>query len=74
MTLKNNLLQIRLKLGFRYSKDFAIFLDINISQYSRYESNNVQPELPTLCKIYEKIKIKDTSIHLEDLIYYSMEQ
>lgn len=68
MELNNNLLNFRLKLGYKYSKEFAIFLGINPAQYSRYENNSVQPEPITLYKIYLKIKSKDPNLHLEDLL------
>lgn len=61
--VKNRLLEIRLKLGYRYAKDFAEYLDINNQQYSRYESNRSQPTLETAYKIAKKLNIR-----IEDLI------
>lgn len=61
--VKNRLLEIRLKLGYRYAKDFAEYLGINNQQYSRYESNKSQPTLETAYKIAKKLNIK-----IEDLI------
>lgn len=55
--VKNRLLEIRLKLGYRYSKDFADYLEINSQQYSRYESNKSQPTLETAYKIAKKLNI-----------------
>lgn len=54
--IKNNLLQIRLSLGYKYAKDFAEYLGISANQYGRYESNSVQPTAETLYKICTKLK------------------
>lgn len=64
--LKNKLLEIRLKLGYRYAKDFAEYLGINSQQYSRYESNKSQPTLETAYKIAKKLNIKIEEIIKED--------
>lgn len=61
--IKNRLLEIRLKSGYKYAKDFAEYLEINNQQYSRYESNKSQPTLETAYKIAKKLNIK-----IEDLI------
>lgn len=62
--LKNKLLEIRLKLGYKYAKEFAEFLGINNQQYSRYESNRSQPTLETAYTIAKKLDIR-----IEDFIY-----
>lgn len=64
--VKNRLLEIRLKLGYRYAKDFAEYLEINSQQYSRYESNKSQPTLETAYKIAKKLNIKIEEIIKED--------
>ncbi|WP_423231060.1 helix-turn-helix transcriptional regulator [Clostridium magnum] len=63
--MKNRLLEIRLKIGYKKQKDFAEFLDIATNQYSRYENNSVQPSVEQLCKISKKLKCT-----MEDLIIY----
>lgn len=67
MALKNNFLKIRLRLGYKRSKDFAALLDINKDQYSRYETNAVEPGIETYYKAFLKIKEVDPNIHFEDL-------
>lgn len=74
MALKNNLLKIRLRLGYKYGKDFAQFLNINKNQYSRYESHSSEPSLPILYEAYKKVKIIDPNIHFEDFINEDIEQ
>lgn len=69
MGVKNKLLEIRLKNGYKYAKDFADYLKINKQQYSRYESNKRQPNLEILYKISKKLGIK-----MEDIIYFEEEQ
>lgn len=64
--VKNRLLEIRLKLGYRYAKDFAEYLEINSQQYSRYESNKSQPTLENAYKIAKKLNIKIEEIIKED--------
>lgn len=53
--LKNNLLKIRLLMGYRYTKDFAEFLEISPNQYGRYENNKEQPSAENLFKICTKL-------------------
>ncbi|ADK13154.1 MULTISPECIES: helix-turn-helix transcriptional regulator [Clostridium] len=62
--VKNRLLEIRLKLGYKKQKDFAEFLGIKRVQYNKYENNKEQPTLETLYKISLKLGIK-----MEDIIY-----
>lgn len=62
--IKNRFLEIRLSRGYRFAKDFAIFLDINSQQYSRYESNKSQPSLEIVYKAAKKLGVK-----IEELIY-----
>nr|WP_049041702.1 helix-turn-helix transcriptional regulator [Clostridium sporogenes] len=64
MNLKNRFLEIRLKRGYRFAKDFADFLEINSQQYSRYESNKSQPSLEVIYKAAKKL-----NMHIEDIIY-----
>ena len=53
--VKNNLLKIRLSLGYKYMKDFAEFLGIHPNQYGRYESNAMQPSSDILYHICKKL-------------------
>ncbi len=69
MTIKNKLLEIRLKSGYKYAKDFSDYLEINNQQYGRYESNKKQPNLEILYKISKKLGIK-----MEDIIDFEEEQ
>ncbi len=62
--VKNRLLEIRLKLGYKKQKDFAEFLGIRRVQYNKYENNKGQPTLETLYRISLKLGIK-----MEDIIY-----
>lgn len=62
--MKNRLLEIRLRLGYKKQKDFAEFLEIRRVQYNKYENNKEQPTLEALCKISLKLNIK-----MEDIIY-----
>lgn len=62
--VKNRLSEIRLKMGFRFQKDFATFLGLDSWLYNRYENNAVQPSAETLLLICEK-----TNLKIEDVIY-----
>lgn len=64
MALKNRFLEIRLRRGYKFAKDFADFLEINSQQYSRYESNRSQPSLEVVYKAARKL-----GIHIEDIIF-----
>ncbi|MFR5264492.1 helix-turn-helix transcriptional regulator [Clostridium sp.] len=68
MPIKNRLLEIRLKLGYKKQDDFAKYLEINRTQYNLYENNKKQPKLEILCKISKKLNIK-----LDDLIEFEEE-
>lgn len=64
MGLKNRFLEIRLKRGYKFAKDFADFLEINSQQYSRYESNKSQPSLEIIYKAAKKL-----NMYIEDIVY-----
>lgn len=51
MGVKNKFLDIRLRLGYKFQKDFAEFLEIGQYQYNRYERNERQPTLEVVLKI-----------------------
>jgi transcriptional regulator with XRE-family HTH domain len=60
----NRLLKIRLKMGYKYAKDFAELLELNPNQYSRYESNKMQPSSEVVYKICKKLNIR-----IEEILY-----
>ncbi|CDH91612.1 transcriptional regulator [Clostridium botulinum] len=45
MAIKNRILEIRLKNGYKSEKNFAGYLEINSQQYSRYECNKKTTKL-----------------------------
>ena len=55
--IKNRFLEIRLRLGYKFQKDFAEFLEVSQYQYNRYERNENQPSLEVLLKICSKDKL-----------------
>lgn len=63
--VKNRLLEIRLKLGYRKQKDFASFLGIGNSYYSRLENNKDKLTLDSLFNIANKLNMEIT-----DIVYY----
>lgn len=62
--VKNKLLEIRLKLGYKKQKDFAEYLGISRPQYNKYENNKEQPSIDVLYRISKKLNIK-----IDELIY-----
>lgn len=62
--VKNRLLEIRLKLGYKNAKDFAEFLDLNKSMYSLIENNKRNVNLENAFDIAEKLNMK-----IEDVWY-----
>lgn len=66
--VKNRLLDIRLKLGYKKQQDFAKFLEIGRSKYNRYENNKNQPTAEDLFIIAKKLNIK-----MEDILYWEEE-
>lgn len=62
--LKNRLLEIRLKMGYKNSKDFAKFLGISNSMYSMLENNKRVVGLDNAFIISEKLNMK-----IEDIWY-----
>lgn len=63
--IKNRLLQIRLGLGYKKQKDFAEFLGIGTSYYSKLENNKDKLTLDTLFSISRKL-----GIDINDIVYY----
>ncbi|MBY6915438.1 helix-turn-helix transcriptional regulator [Clostridium botulinum] len=64
MGVKNKLLEIRLSLGYKNSKDFADFLGINKSMYSLIENNKRVVNLENAFVIAEKL-----NMNIEDIWY-----
>jgi putative transcriptional regulator len=62
--IRNNLLKIRLSLGYKFSKDFAEYLDVNANLYGRWESNAAQPSGENLLKICNR-----TGLTIQDILY-----
>lgn len=57
MPIKNRLLEIRLRLGYKNSKDFADFLGLGKSNYSLIENNKKQVTLEQAFKIARKLNM-----------------
>lgn len=57
MAVKNKFLEIRLKLGYQFQKDFAEYLELSQYQYNRYERNVNQPSLEVILRICGKDKL-----------------
>lgn len=57
MAIRNKFLEIRLKLGYKNQYDFADYLEVNRSQYSKYEKNIRQPSIEVFYKISKKLNI-----------------
>lgn len=49
-------------------KEMAIFLEINYQQYVNWENHNGEPNVGSLIKIWEKIKIRFPECNLQDLL------
>jgi len=64
MVIRNNLLKIRLSMGYKYAKEFSELLKINSNQYTRYESNTMQPSSKVLYHI-----CKELSKPIEEILY-----
>lgn len=62
--VKNKLLEVRLRLGYKKQKDFAEYLGISRPQYNKYENNKEQPSIDVLYRISKKLNIK-----IDELIY-----
>lgn len=62
--MKNRLLEIRLSMGYKNSKDFAEFLGLSKSMYSLIENNKRNVNLENAFLIAEKLNMK-----IEDIWY-----
>lgn len=54
----NRLLDIRLKKGFRFQKDFAEFLGMDVHDYNKIENNKKQVGIKVAFIIAEKLNMK----------------
>lgn len=63
--VKNRLLEIRLKLGYKKQKDFAEYLGIGKSHYNKLENNNLLITVDILFRIARKL-----NIDINDIVYY----
>ena len=67
--VKNNLLQWRQKLGYKFAKDFAEYLDVGYVSYIQWETNTVQISLEKLIHIWKKLKTDHCpELNMEDLL------
>ncbi|MFT9495820.1 helix-turn-helix domain-containing protein, partial [Anaerosolibacter sp.] len=57
MGVKNRFGDVRLQMKFKKQKDFADFLGLGQSQYSKYENNIEQPNMETVLRICGKDKL-----------------
>lgn len=57
MHIRNKLLEIRLQMGYKNAKDFAIFLGLGKSNYSLIENNKKQVTLEQAFKIARKLNM-----------------
>lgn len=62
--VKNRLLEIRLRLGYKKQKDFAEYIGVSQVSYNKWENNSNQPSLEMVLKISKLINIK-----IEDIVY-----
>lgn len=60
--MKNRLLEIRLKLGYKKQIDFANRLKISRPEYNRLENNIDQPNLEDLFKIARELRVNVNTI------------
>lgn len=57
MIVRNRLLDIRLKNGFKKQKDFATYLGLKVSYYNKLENNKAVMTIDTLVRIARKLNI-----------------
>lgn len=69
MGVKNKLEDYRLQLGFRKQNEFAAFLEMDSTHYSRIAKQTMQPNYETMIKIKDKIKERIPDIKVEDIFY-----
>jgi len=65
--MENNLKHYRHRLEMD-RQEFARFLGLDLSQYSRYENQRSQPSIDTLISIRDKLRERFPDLTLDDLI------
>lgn len=66
MPIKNRLLEIRLKLGYKKQKDFAEYLNMSAKDYNLLENNKKGISLDNAFVIAKKLNMKIEDIWVED--------
>lgn len=66
--MKNRLLEIRLKLGYKRQNEFGELLGLSKSAYNMIENNKKQVALESALDIAEKL-----NMHVDDIFYKSEE-
>lgn len=66
--MKNRLLEIRLRLGYKKQIDFANRLKMSRSKYNRLENNIDQPKLEDLFEIANELEMD-----ISEIVYYEKE-
>ena len=69
--IKNNLEDIRIKqLGYKFQKDFAEWLEMEVSMYCLYENNKKKkPDPDVMFMIVEKLRTRLPDLKFEDVFY-----
>lgn len=70
MAVKNRLKQIRHRLEIDTKKEFAEILKVTPSQVSLWESQKQQPNLETLIRLWQELRIYLPDLNLQDLLEY----
>lgn len=70
MGIKNKLLEIRLRMGYKNAKDFAKLIGISSSTYSLIENNRKSVNLENAFLISEKLNMKIEDIWYKENWYY----
>lgn len=65
--VKNNLLELRMKLLIKRQQDFADILQLDRSHYTQVENNKKQVSLDRALKIYTILKEMIPGLHMEDI-------
>jgi len=66
-SMQNNLKHFRHRLEMSKT-EFASFLNLPLSQYSRYENQRSQPNIDTLITIRDRLRERIPNLTLDDLI------
>jgi putative transcriptional regulator len=74
--IKNRLEDIRIKkLGYKFQKDFAEWLGMEVSMYCLYENNKKKkPDPDMMFAIVEKVRERIPDIKFEDVFYRVVEK